>query len=113
MKRWYLGAASLVAATSAAGAAWGQYSGYHYGPHMNWGSGWHGWFFGPVMMILFIAVIVVLAVVLVRRFGGFGHGGQRYAPPERDPLDILKERFAKGEIDKDDYEDRRRALLSE
>ncbi len=31
-------------------------------------------------------------------------------PPPRTPLDILKERFAQGEIDKEEYEERRRVL---
>jgi putative membrane protein len=31
-------------------------------------------------------------------------------PPARTPLDILKERFARGEIDKAEFEDRRRVL---
>jgi putative membrane protein len=30
--------------------------------------------------------------------------------PGRTPLDILKERFARGEIDKEEYEERRRTL---
>ena len=45
-----------------------------YGPHM-WTGGWHGWFFGPIMMIVFIAVAVVVVVLLVRWLGGPGHGG--------------------------------------
>ena len=52
-------------------------------------------------------------VLLVVRafFGGPWHGAPPYqGPPSRTPLDILKERFARGEIDKQDFEERRRVL---
>jgi len=87
-----------------------QTQGPGYGPHM-WNGGWHGWFFGPIMMIVFIAVAVVVIVLLVRWLGGPGHGvGLHHPPGSRTPLDILKERFAKGEIDKEEFEERRRVL---
>lgn len=81
-----------------------------YGPYMMWDGGWHGWFFGPIMMIVFIAVAVVVVVLLVRWLGAPGHGAAAHHPPGKPPLDILKERFARGEIDKDEFEERRRVL---
>lgn len=80
-----------------------------YGPHM-WNGGWHGWFFGPIMMIVFIAVAVAVVVLLVRWLGGPGQGNTSHGGPGRTPLDILKERFARGEIDKEEFEERRRVL---
>jgi putative membrane protein len=79
-----------------------------YGGHM-WNSGWHGWFLGPIMMIIFIAVAVVVVVLLVRWLGG-GNAGATEAPRGKTALDILKERYARGEIDTQEYEERRRAL---
>ena len=85
-----------------------QRSGYGY--HM-WDSGWHGLFFGPIMMIAFIAVAVVVVILLVRWLGGVTHGHpQQVQHNEKSPLDILKERYAKGEIDKEEFEERRRIL---
>jgi putative membrane protein len=81
----------------------------YYGHHM-WHGGWHGWFFGPLMMIAVIVVVVVAVVLLVRWLGGPGHGGTSNVHAGKSPLDILKERFAKGEIDKDEFEERRRIL---
>ncbi len=72
--------------------------------------GWGWMIFGPFMMIVFIAVAVVVVVLLVRWLGGPGHGGALHGPPGKTPLDILKERFAKGEIDKEEFEERRRVL---
>ncbi len=63
---------------------------------------------GPLMMIAFIAVVIVVVVLAVRWLGGAGHGAA--APPGKTPLDILKERFALGEIDKDEFEERKRVL---
>jgi putative membrane protein len=89
-------------------AAWAQQQdGPYYGPHM-WGGGW--WMFlGPLLMIVFIAAIVAAVVLIVRWLGG-SHGAAPLPPPGRAPLDILKERFARGEIDKEEFEERRRVL---
>ncbi len=78
-------------------------------PHMGaWG--WSGMIFGPIVMIIFIAVAVVVVVLLVRWLGGPAHGGGLHIPAGKTPLDILKERFAKGEIEKEEFEERRRTL---
>ena len=107
----------MVAAAGSAlvlmpGAVWAQTPSdadrYPYGPHMMWwGGGWYGMIFGPLFMILVIAAVIAVVVLLVRWAGGLG---QATAPLHRTPLDILKERFARGEIDKDEFEERRRVL---
>lgn len=68
--------------------------------------------FGPLFMILFLAVLIAAVVVLVRWLGGPWPGAvtSHHSLPGRTPLDILKERFARGEIDKDEFEERRRVL---
>jgi putative membrane protein len=82
-----------------------------YGDHPHMGAwGWGGMMFGPIMMIVFIAVVVVVVVLLVRWLGGPGHGVALHSAPGKTPLDILKERFAKGEIDREEFEERRRVL---
>ncbi len=74
----------------------------------DWGFGW-GWgmFFGPLFMIAGPVLLVVLIVVLVRWLGG-----DRDMPLDRirTAREILDERFAKGEIDREDYEARRKTL---
>jgi putative membrane protein len=67
-------------------------------------------FFGPLMMIVVIAAVVAVVVLMVRWLGGSGYGAAPHPSPGRTPLDILKERFARGEIDKEEFEERRRVL---
>jgi putative membrane protein len=46
----------------------------------------------------------------VRWLAGPSQGTLQQGPPARTPLDVLRERFARGEIDKDEFEERRRVL---
>ena len=81
---------------------------YFCGPHMMWWNGGsYGMIFGPFFMILGLAVVIALIVLLGRWLGGLSFST---TSPARTALDILKERFACGEIDKDEYEERRLIL---
>jgi len=102
----FLGSAVSLAQTPAAPDR------YLYGPHMMWGGGWYGMIFGPLFMILVLVAVIAGVALVARWFGAPGYGAQPppHTPPGRTPLDILKERFARGEIDKDEFEERRRML---
>jgi putative membrane protein len=73
----------------------------------DWGPGWGGMFFGPLFMIALVVPSVVLIVAVIR-----GLTGERSSPRDggRTPREILDERFAKGEIDREDYEAGRKGL---
>lgn len=85
---------------------------YPCGHHMmSWSGGWPAMVFGPLFMILLLAALVAITVLLVRWLGGPWRGrGPHESHPGRTPLDILKERYARGEIDKEEFEERRRIL---
>ncbi len=78
-------------------------------PHM-WSGGW-SMIFGPLMMIVFIGAIVIVVALLIRWFSG-APIGPTAAKTGNAPVDILKERFARGEIDSKEFEERKK-LLSE
>ncbi len=90
----------------------------HAQPSQDHSYGWHGggdWshmMFGPLMMLVFVAIVIVVVVLAVPWLGGAGHGAAvgPHQHPEKTPPDILKERFASGEIDQDEFEERRRIL---
>ncbi len=71
--------------------------------HMMWGGGFG--MAGGLMMLVFWGAIIALIVFAVRGFSsGSGSGSKS------DATEILRERFAKGEIDEEEYE-RRKAQL--
>ena len=77
--------------------------------HPGWG--WGHMIFGGLMMIAFWGGIILLIVLLVRWFGGAsGHSHESMPRSHRTPLEILQERFARGDIDKTEYEERRKLL---
>lgn len=67
--------------------------------------GWGGFGFGWISMLLFW-LILVLAIVFILKYAGIS----KTANDSKSPLDILKERYAKGEIDKKEYEEKKRGL---
>jgi putative membrane protein len=67
---------------------------------------WYGAVFGPFMMLVVAGLIVFVVVYLLRAF----NRNPPTAAREQSPLDILKERFARGEIDRAEYESRRQVL---
>ncbi|MCA7118359.1 MAG: SHOCT domain-containing protein [Acidibrevibacterium sp.] len=108
---------SFVAMMGAAAAlapawAWSQTLGepYRYGMPMMWG--WSGMIFGPLFMILMLAAVIVVAVLAIRWLASpwQGAGALPHLPPNRTALDILNERFARGEIDQAEYEAKRRLI---
>jgi len=86
----------------------GQGYGAGYGGMGMGGMGYGGgWFAGPLMMLL-VFLALVIAVVLVLRLTGTGNGPAGRG--DAAALDILQARFARGEIDEDEYKRRKAAL---
>jgi len=82
---------------------------------MMWGYdwGWGAWLAMSVMMVLFWGLVIAGIVVLVRYLTGARQGGPPAAHSDRgrpSAEELLDERFARGEIDQDEYT-RRRELL--
>lgn len=94
----------LLASTGAALADPGEGWGSGFG-HMKWGVGFGA--FGGLMMIAFWGAIIALIVFAVRGFSTSpGSAGKS------DAGEILRERYARGEIDEEEYEGRKAKLES-
>lgn len=75
---------------------------------MGWADG-YGWM-GPgwIFMILFWALVIAGVVALVRWIGTRNNGGGNRRG--KTPLEILQERYARGEIEREEFEQKRRDL---
>jgi putative membrane protein len=77
---------------------------------MDWGTGGGTWW-GISMMVLFWIGLIVTILLVVRAFDG-GRGRYRPdAPTEPGAHQILDARFARGEISKEEYEERSKVLI--
>jgi putative membrane protein len=79
---------------------------------MMWGSnqwGGFGMVLGPIFMILIVVGIVAAIIYLLRLFGAAGAATSSHAAHDR-ALALLKERYAKGEIDSTEFAERKKLL---
>jgi putative membrane protein len=94
-----------------AGGLWVRAQG-GYGPHMM--MGWYGHprgmglFGGGLLMLVLFGVIAGAVVLLVVGFAGRKQKASEAVPT---PLEILKRRYASGEIDREEFERMREELL--
>lgn len=99
MKHWV-----FALLTGCIGApAWAQSPGDGWHAHMMYGGGYG--VMGYILMLLFWAGIAVLVVLTWRSIGQNGPSGRADSA-----LDILRQRLAKGEIEPEEYEARRKVL---
>lgn len=74
-----------------------------WGPGFGWGMG-----FGWVFMILFWALIILGIIAIVKWLMRTTDGTA--SPPPKSARQILDERYARGEIDQEEYAQKRRDL---
>jgi putative membrane protein len=106
----FVGAAS--SAMAEVGETPGSNTPYYHGHDMMWGgSQWSGFgmVLGPVFMMLIVLGIIAGIVYLFKMFGGSGLGASHAAHDRA--LVLLKERYAKGEIDTEEFSERKKQLL--
>jgi putative membrane protein len=99
----------FVSALSREALSQGRDYGWGMGPGMmGWGYGM-GWF-GMILMALFWIAVIVGIIFLIRWLfvstGAKGHG----VTSEDSPLEILKRRYARGEINKEEFEQKKKDL---
>lgn len=99
----FLSQQSVVAFMTAASPALAQQDVGPWRMH-DWGWGWGGMWLGPIFMLLVLAGLVAGIVALVRAFAGDRPASD---PGRRNAREILDERYARGEIDREEYLRRR------
>lgn len=78
--------------------------GNYNGDMFSWGLG------GGIMMIIFWAVIILSIIWIVREVGGRNNSDKTHRG--KSAIEILEERYAKGEIDKKEFEEKKKDLSS-
>ena len=99
---------SLLAFFPATALAQGGYWGMGPGMMGGWGMGW----FGGIFMMLFWVLIIIALVFFIRWLVRSTDTKSDKGISQSRALEILKERYARGEIDTEEFERKRRLLES-
>jgi putative membrane protein len=97
---------SVLGTMSVPVAAWAQERPYDFwGMHPMWGM-WGAWGFGMMLMMLVFWGLIIVGLVLGIRW--LVSQGREFRSDAA--MDILRQRYARGEIDKEEFEARKRDL---
>lgn len=84
----------------------------YYGASSQWLGGMDTWWIGLASMalyLLFWGVVIVIAIRLFKKSGFFSNGNRSH--PEDTALQILRERYARGEIDSEEFKQKKADLM--
>jgi putative membrane protein len=87
-----------------------QWGGWGMGPGTMGGYGYGMGWFGTIIMIVFWVLVIVGIVFLIRWLAASTRSEGRRSRPEDSALEILKRRYARGEINKEEFEEKRKSL---
>ncbi|MFH1651357.1 MAG: SHOCT domain-containing protein [Chloroflexota bacterium] len=73
---------------------------------MFWGDGMGWWLFGGISMVVFWGAVIFLVVWVVRKLAQPADGRK----DNRSALDIARERYARGEISREEFEQLKKDL---
>lgn len=107
MTRIKLSLVALTAGWMLPGAAWaqGRYYEWSWETHPMW---WGAWGLGMMLMMLLFWVLVIVGLVVGIRW----LFSQRKEPRSDSALEILRQRYARGEINKEEFEAKKKDLTS-
>ena len=96
----------IVTVLIVAPLVFGAVSGWQSG---GWGmmGGFSWWWFMPIFFILFWGLVILGIVALVRNLSGSRGSDSSRADSA---LEVLKKRYARGEIDKEEYEEKKKDI---
>lgn len=80
-----------------------------HGLFYGYGGSWL-WWLGPLLMVIFWGLVIAGGVLLIRWLATAS--SSRRGELEDSALEILKKRYVKGEIGKEEFEEKKKVLLN-